>query len=102
MSDYKIVYGIVDRDGTKDTGKGFTCERKEKGEYVITYDSEFQTTPAVTATAEHAETDDRKVLNVTIDKETDGHRLDEVIVLIQKPDGKPNDNRFHFIAVAEE
>jgi len=25
-----------------------------------------------------------------------------VIVLIQTPDGEPNDNRFHFIAVAED
>ena len=102
MSDYKIVYGIVDKDGDKEKGSGFTSKRKEKGEYEIKFKSDFKDTPAITATAEHAEKNDRKVLNVTIDKETEDDRKDRVIILIQEPNGDPNDNRFHFIAVADE
>ena len=102
MSDFKIVYGIVGKNGDKESGNGFTSERKEKGKYKIMYDSNFKNIPAVTVTAEHAEENDRKVLNVVIDKETEKNRKDRVIVLIQKPDGEPNDNRFNFIAVADE
>lgn len=102
MAKYKIVYGIVSRDGDKLEGKGFTCRRKEQGEYEIKFKKDFDNDPAITATAEHGEEDDRQVLNVVIDRQTRKDRKGNAIILIQTENGNPNDNKFHFIAVAEE
>ena len=100
MPDCQIISGIISKEGKRLEGRGFSSRRKEKGEYEIRFDDKFDRDPAVVASAEHAEESDRKVLNVVIDKETAGNRKREAVILIQTPDGDPNDNRFHFIAVA--
>jgi len=95
---HRIVYGSIERDGSPRFGAGFNVRRESKGEYVITFHVAFKRPPAIVATAEHAEEKPRKVLNVVLDKQTDDGR--SAVILVQTPDGKPNDNRFSFVAVA--
>lgn len=102
MCDFKIIYGVIGKDGEKLSGQGFTCKRQAKGKYQIKFTTHFTQGPAITATAEHAEESHRKVLNLIIDKERKNNREDGFVILIQEPNGEANDNRFHFIAVADQ
>ncbi|MBD2412331.1 hypothetical protein FACHB389_25080 [Nostoc calcicola FACHB-389] len=47
---YKIIYGTVTEDGTKQSGKGFQVESPEAGTYVITFLESFVEPPTVVAT----------------------------------------------------
>lgn len=111
----RIEYGIVDQYGDKMSGSGgFKSTKVSKGKYKITFQPDFDDQPAISAIAEHAADDgdnDRHVLNMVIDKigkDDKKKRKAEFTVLITEPDdkdgsrGSPNNNRFHFIAVADK
>ena len=103
MPDIKIAYGIVRKNGRKLIGDGFSSRRIKTGMYEIKYSSDFRKVPAVTVTTEHEPDSPRKVLNAVIDKEDSNDvRRDRVVVMIQTPNGEANDNRFQFIAIAED
>jgi len=101
------VYGIISKGANLDQGTGIKeVTRKEKGEYEIMFKETFASSPAILATAIHAEESERKVLNVVVDKETftkDEYKSGRkgAVVLIQTPDGEPNDNKFSFLAVGQ-
>ena len=45
----RIVRGIIDKNGKKVKGDGFTCKLYKKGYYDIFFDTPFSDTPALTA-----------------------------------------------------
>lgn len=92
----RIVRGVIDGNGSRLAGSGFTSTRIAEGAYTITFTTPFASRPSVTATA-HSFGWPQDPRFAYVNESVTGGDFTQVAVVF--PDGERTDSDFSFIAV---
>ncbi len=92
----RIVRGVIDGNGSRLAGSGFTSTRIAEGAYTIMFTTPFSSRPSVTATA-HSFGWPQDPRFAYVNESVTGGDFTQVAVVF--PDGERTDSDFSFIAV---